>query len=142
MTAIRYLLGGLQEGPDSDKAAFASFVTELKQAFKPKGYLLSAAVSPSKTVIDAGYDVPVLAQNLDWIAVMTYDFRPVGQTNRPRGPLFYHPKDEVSFFNARRRARRKIIMGMPLYGQAFRLERESENGLNAKAPGPGEAGPY
>lgn len=33
-------------------------------------------------------------------------------------------------------------MGMPLYGQSFRLEKESEHGLNAKAPGPGEAGPY
>lgn len=31
---------------------------------------------------------------------------------------------------------------MPLYGQAFRLENETDNGLNAKAPGPGEAGPY
>lgn len=33
-------------------------------------------------------------------------------------------------------------MGMPLYGQSFRLETESENGLNAKAPGPGEAGEF
>lgn len=33
-------------------------------------------------------------------------------------------------------------MGMPLYGQSFRLEKESENGLNAKAPGPGEAGEF
>lgn len=33
-------------------------------------------------------------------------------------------------------------MGMPLYGQSFRLETEEENGLNAKAPGPGEAGEY
>lgn len=33
-------------------------------------------------------------------------------------------------------------MGMPLYGQSFRLEKESENGLNAKAPGGGEAGEF
>lgn len=38
--------------------------------------------------------------------------------------------------------RRKIIMGMPMYGQSFRLEKESEHGLNAKAPGPGEAGEF
>lgn len=43
-----------KKGPDSDKAAFAAFIKELHEAFKPKGLLLSAAVSPSKTVVDAG----------------------------------------------------------------------------------------
>jgi spore germination protein YaaH len=43
-----------KKGPDSDKAAFAAFVRELRAAFKPKGYLLTSAVSPSKVVIDAG----------------------------------------------------------------------------------------
>ena len=42
------------KGPDSDKAAFAALVRELREAFNPKGLLLSSAVSPSKTVIDAG----------------------------------------------------------------------------------------
>ncbi|XP_028131818.1 probable chitinase 10 [Diabrotica virgifera virgifera] len=141
-----------KKGPDSDKPAFAEFVKELKEAFKPKGYLLTAAVSPSKTVIDAGYDVPSIAENLDWVAVMTYDFH--GQWDKKTGhvaPLFYHPDDEVAFFNSNFSVhywisegvpRRKLIMGMPLYGQSFRLEKESENGLNANAPGPGEAGEY
>lgn len=43
-----------KKGPDSDKQAFAAFVRELRTAFRPKGYLLTAAVSPSKVVIDAG----------------------------------------------------------------------------------------
>ena len=42
------------KGPDSDKQAFASLVRELKQAFEPRGLLLSAAVSPNKKVIDLG----------------------------------------------------------------------------------------
>ncbi|ENN70443.1 hypothetical protein YQE_12947, partial [Dendroctonus ponderosae] len=141
-----------KKGPDSDKPSFSAFVKELKEAFEPKGYLLSAAVSPSKTVIDAGYDVPVLGKYLDWVAVMTYDFH--GQWDKQTGhvaPLFYHPEDEVEWFNSNFSLhywisegvpRRKIVMGMPLYGQAFRLENETDNGLNAKAPGPGEAGPY
>ncbi|CAG9819069.1 unnamed protein product [Phaedon cochleariae] len=140
------------KGPDSDKLAFADFVRELKAAFRPRGYLLSAAVSPSKTVIDAGYDVPALAENLDWVAVMTYDFH--GQWDKKTGhvaPLFYHPEDDVAFFNSNYSInywisegvpRRKIIMGMPLYGQSFRLEKEENHGLNAVAPGPGEAGEY
>lgn len=33
-------------------------------------------------------------------------------------------------------------MGMPLYGQSFQLEKEAHNGLNANAPGPGQAGEF
>jgi len=43
-----------KKGPASDKAAFATFVRELRAAFRPKGYMLTSAVSPSKVVIDAG----------------------------------------------------------------------------------------
>lgn len=33
-------------------------------------------------------------------------------------------------------------MGMPLYGQSFQLEKAAVNTLNAKAPGPGQAGEF
>jgi len=94
---------------------------ELKQAFKPHGYLLSAAVSPSKVVIDSGkyiylfnifaiilfnnkiilgYDVPILNQYLDWIGVMAYDYH--GQWDKKTGhvaPIYHHPEDDISYFN-------------------------------------------
>ena len=35
-------------GPQSDRAGYAAWVRELKEAFRPKGLLLSAAVSPNK----------------------------------------------------------------------------------------------
>ncbi|KAL3269272.1 hypothetical protein HHI36_008350 [Cryptolaemus montrouzieri] len=141
-----------KKGPDSDKPAFAAWVKELKDAFRPEGLLLSAAVSPSKLVVDAGYDVPSIGRDLDWVAVMTYDFH--GQWDKKTGhvaPLYYHPEDDVTYFNANYSInywiekgipRRKIIMGMPLYGQSFQLSNEHENGLNAMAPGPGQAGEF
>ena len=137
-------------GPDSDKPAFAALVRELKEAFRPYGYLLSAAVSPSKTVIDQGYDVPTMSQYLDWIAVMTYDYH--GQWDKKTGhvaPLFLHEEDDNDYFNTnytinywiRQGAdRRKIVLGIPLYGQSFTLADPSNNGLNAPAIGGGEAG--
>ena len=39
-----------------------------------KCLLLTVAVSLSKKVMDAGYDIPSIAGDLDWIAVMTYDY--------------------------------------------------------------------
>lgn len=33
-------------------------------------------------------------------------------------------------------------MGVPLYGQSFTLSDPKNNGLNARAPGPGQAGEY
>lgn len=89
------------KGPDSDKTGFSDLIRELSSVFKPKNLLLSAAVSPNKMVIDEGYDVPVLARYLDWIAVMTYDYH--GQWDKKTGhvaPLFYHPEDDVTYFNA------------------------------------------
>lgn len=94
---------------------------ELSNELKPRGLLLSAAVSPSKKVIDEGYDVPTLAKYLDWIAVMTYDFH--GQWDKKTGhvaPLYYHPQDDYYYFNAnysinywisKGAHRRNIVMG-------------------------------
>ena len=73
---------------------------ELKEAFDKKGYLLSAAVSPSKTIIDYAYDVQSLAQNLDWISVMTYDYHGYwdGKTGHV-SPMYKHPEDDFDYFN-------------------------------------------
>ena len=63
--------------------------------------LLSAAVSPSKTIMDVGYDVPAISQYLDWINVMTYDYH--GQWDKKTGhvaPHYAHPDDEFYYFNA------------------------------------------
>lgn len=141
-----------KKGFPDEKEGFAALVRELSNEFKPRGWLLSSAVSPSKKVIDAGYDVPTLAKYFDWIAVMTYDFH--GQWDKKTGhvaPLFYHPDDDVSYFNAnfsmnywieQGAPSRKLIMGMPLYGQSFTLSDAKSNGLNAHAPGPGTAGEF
>lgn len=76
-------------------------VKDLSEVFKPKGLLLSAAVSPSKRVVDAGYDVVSLAKYLDWISVMTYDYH--GQWDKKTGhvaPLYALPSDWEPTFNA------------------------------------------
>lgn len=122
------------------------------EEFKPRGWLLSAAVSPSKMVIDAGYDISKLAKYFDWISVMTYDFH--GNWDRQTGhvaPLYYYPGDKWDYFNSNFTINywinggapsRKIVMGVPCYGQSFVLSSAQNFGLNAPSYGPGEAGKY
>ncbi|XP_017081494.2 probable chitinase 10, partial [Drosophila eugracilis] len=140
------------KGFSEEKEGFTAWVRELSEAFRPRGLLLSAAVSPSKKIIDAGYDIPQLSYYFDWIAVMTYDFH--GQWDKKTGhvaPIYYHPDDDFEHFNAnfsinywieKGAPARKLVMGMPLYGQSFTLENASNSGLNAKAPSPGQAGEF
>lgn len=139
-------------GPESDRAAFTAWVRELRAEFTPRGLLLSAAVSPSKKVIDFAYDVASLSHDLDWIGVMTYDY--FGNWDKNTGhvaPLYAHSQVENTFFNANFTLNywmelgadpSKIIMGIPMYGQSFTLANPKENGLNAKARGPGQAGEF
>lgn len=89
------------KGFPDEKEGFTALVRELSQAFKPKNLLLSTAVTPSKKIIDAGYDVPELSKYFDWIAVMTYDFH--GQWDKKTGhvaPLYHHPDDDYDYFNS------------------------------------------
>ena len=83
---------------------------------------------------------------------MTYDYH--GQWDKKTGhlaPLYYYPGDDYDYFNANFSMRywiekgapsRKLVMGIPMYGQAFTVAQISNNGLNAPAPGPGQAGEY
>ena len=96
----KYSFDGLDldyEFPDSaDRDIFAAWVRELKAAFTPSGYELTAAVSASESKIrwlpklfglqmkwwwrhffklhSEGLDVPSISRDLDAIHVMAYDF--------------------------------------------------------------------
>jgi len=63
-----------KRGPKSDKKGFSDLLTELRVAFDREGFLLSAAVSPNKAVIDAGtqtkqYDITIMIA-IKYYAVM------------------------------------------------------------------------
>ena len=72
--------GGRSDSPGSpsDKKNFASLLHELRESFNnvntQRRLLLTAAVSAGKNTIDQAYDVTAMAQTLDFINVMTYDY--------------------------------------------------------------------
>ena len=70
-------VGGVQ----SDKPGFTALVRELRAAFDPKGWELTAAVSASASKVDAGYEVAELSQLLDAVHLMTYDLHGSWETS-------------------------------------------------------------
>ena len=67
-----YTNDGKYENPDNEN--FAILIKELYDAFQSKGYVLSAAVSSKKHIIDISYDIFTLSKYLNFINLITYDF--------------------------------------------------------------------
>ena len=109
-----------KKGPSNDKENFAALVRELSEEFKPRGLLLTAAVSPAKKVIDHGYDVPELNKYLDIINVMTYDY--YGHWDKKTGhvaPLYHHPDASNPTFSAVSYSKNDIVCIMILFRYKF-----------------------
>ncbi|KAM3840533.1 acidic mammalian chitinase-like [Vipera latastei] len=151
---------GTKGSPPEDKHLFTILTQELSAAFTRESeqtgnrrLLLSAAVSASKTTIDAAYEVPALGRNLDIINVMTYDFHgswdPVTGHNSPlyRGLVSYDPvpfyncEYAMTYWNDKGAPAEKLMMGYPAYGRTFRLS-TSDTNVGAPASGGGSPGVY
>jgi chitinase len=86
------------EKPVHEKSTFAQLVKELKTAFKPYGWELTAAGAHGKEAIDAGYDVPEISKYLDAIHLITYDTHgPWESVVGHHAPLYFSsPLDQVT----------------------------------------------
>ncbi|WP_309380989.1 glycoside hydrolase family 9 protein [Cerasicoccus frondis] len=121
---------------------------DAQSAIDGKTYLISAAVP-------AGYDkyeeinLDGLADELDWINAMTYDYHGRWVTNRTghNAPLFDNPASpDSSRYNASSTIQgyidagvpaSKINMGIPLYGYSWKGVPSTSNGLYQSATGVG-----
>ena len=79
---INYILntGGRADSPGhpADKTNFGILIRELRSAFdtveRERPLLITAAVSAGKETIDKAYPVTEMAEVLDFIGVMSYDY--------------------------------------------------------------------
>nr|ALM55738.1 chitinase [Sitophilus oryzae] len=139
----------------ADKENFATLIKELKAAFDPYGYLLTAAVSAAPTYIDTSYDVPVLSEYLDLINLMEYDFFGAwDDTTGHNAPLYsksiydgttyadYSVNASVYGWIERGASPSKLALGVPFYGRVFTLSSSSSTGVGAAVSGAGSSGPY
>ena len=75
-TNIFSYLGGRDDSPGrpEDKENHAQLLREMRVAFDQHNFILTAAVSAGFQTIDKAYDVPAMAESLDFINLMSYDF--------------------------------------------------------------------
>lgn len=139
-----------RNGSSVDKQNFVSLVKELKEAFIEPGYILTAAISANKEIIDAGYDIPEISKYLDHIHVMAYDYHGTWDMKvLPNSPLKSQNDLSVDVtikhLLDRGAPPSKLVLGLPMYGRTFILATKPsslESPINKQSSAEGFKGPY
>lgn len=111
---------------------------------RPKHYELSAFVPTAPAKIDAGFDVRRIMRDFDFVNLQGYDFHVSGEATTAQQSALY-AKDDFSVDQTvrewiRRGApARKLVMGMPFYGQGWTGVTGGGDGLGQPATAPAPA---
>ncbi|XP_078034878.1 endochitinase-like [Augochlora pura] len=143
-------------GKKADKNNYVELLKELKSAFSKHQWSLSAAVGAEQDSASKSYKIRKIAEQLDFINVMTYDFN--GYWNGYTGmnsPIYASERDahdsydwqlninaSIHYWLDQGAPAHKLILGVPFYGITFTLKDSSKHGLHAPTSGPGKKGPY
>ncbi|CAG9794339.1 unnamed protein product, partial [Diatraea saccharalis] len=147
-----------RDGRPEDKANYVELVKELSEAFKPKGYILTAALGAGKDTMDAAYDLAKLSRYLTLIHMMCYDYHGTWDgTVGANAPLkgindadVLNVEYTIKYMLSHGVSPYKLVMGLPMYGRTFILKdpavrniefgRTSVQAAGFKGPYTGEAG--
>ncbi|XP_020281146.1 acidic mammalian chitinase-like isoform X2 [Pseudomyrmex gracilis] len=139
-----------------EKIYFVQLLQELRKEFDRSGQqlLLTVAVAAPQAIIDQSYSVPEMAEHVDFINLMSYDYHfyvwyfPVTDLNAPLFPRCtetgYLSTLNVNFsahyWIAKGMPRDKIVIGIPAYGHSYKLDNPLNHNLQAPTNGFGELG--
>ena len=103
----------------SDQALLTNFMTQLRAAFQPRGWLVTQAVvartSDAPSYWGGAYDYVKLGELNDYVVVMAYDYNSSSAvTPGPSAPLWW--VNNVVSYSKNRIPRAKLLLGIPLYG--------------------------
>jgi chitinase len=124
------------EGPSINKD-YGVFIADLAKALKPKGKLLTAALSKGY----GGDKVPdSVFAHFDFVNIMAYDGAGYWDPNAPgQHSSFDFAKSNVTYWLDRGLPKAKAVLGVPFYGygfgEAFRKRDYSYSAILAEYPG-------
>lgn len=133
-----------------DKRNFAELVHEFRtqlDAFgreRRRSYELTAFVPAAPAKIDAGFDVRRIMRDLDFVTLQGYDFHVSGEKTTAQQSALYARGDfsvdgTVDSWLRRGAPARKLVVGMPFYGQGWTGVTGGGDGMGKPATGPAPA---
>merc|ERR1711892_138669 len=141
--------------PEHDKEDFTALIQEFGAALRAEGKLFPAAISPDYKRAGVGYDIPVMAEEFDFVNVMDYDYHGAFENFTGHNtPLFgrheeddpghgFNINDTINFYIENGMPKEKMNVGLATYGRGFTLPQGSdETGLYCPAVGGIPMGPY
>ncbi|XP_023943910.2 probable chitinase 2 [Bicyclus anynana] len=140
-------------GSPEDRNNYVAMVKELKEAFEPHGYILTAALGAGKETMDTAYDLARLSRYLDFLHMMCYDYHGtwdnlVGANAPLRGTTeadFLSVEYTIKYLLSHGVSPYKMVLGLPMYGRDFILSDPSVSSIvfgQTPAKNIGFAGPY
>lgn len=129
--------------PPGDKQKFTYLCQELMSAFVAEGkasgqprLLLTAAVAAGFATIDKAYEVDRIANHLDFINLMAYDFHGdwdtvTGHHTAMEGGDKLTVRFAVSYLIEKGMPTGKIVLGLGTFGRSFTLKNPANHGLGA-----------
>lgn len=133
-----------------DKQNFTALVREFRtqlDALGKKGrkhYELTAFVPTAPAKIDAGFEVRKIMRDLDFVNLQGYDFHVSGEKTTAQQSALYARGDfsvdqTVRDWQRRGAPARKLVMGMPFYGQGWTGVTGGGDGMGRPATAPAPA---
>ncbi|OAR24608.1 glycosyl hydrolase [Streptomyces sp. ERV7] len=107
-------------------------------------YELSAFVPTAPAKIDAGFEVPKIMRDFDFVNLQGYDFHVSGEATTNQQSALYARGDfsvdaTVDAWLRRGAPARKLVVGIPFYGQGWTGVTGGGDGLHQPAAGPAAA---
>ncbi|XP_034950235.1 chitinase-3-like protein 2 [Chelonus insularis] len=135
---------------------YVQLLQELKKEFVRSGrdLILSAAVGAPAAIIDASYHVPEIAEHVDFINIMAYDYHyyvwylPVTGLNAPLYPgrqetgylATLNVNYSAMYWVSKGMPKEKIVIGIPTYGHSYQLYNSLNHEIMAPVKGFGRLG--
>ncbi|XP_072396372.1 chitotriosidase-1-like [Diabrotica undecimpunctata] len=130
--------GGIKE----DGENFISLLQDLKSRFKKYELKLSIAVSIDVDLINTAYLVPKLADLVDNVNVMAYDYVTSNSNVTGLSSPLSKIKETIARWLQAGLPSKKLFLGIPAYAKTFILADKENTGIGAPVTGEGDPGEY
>ena len=107
-----------------DRGAFLVFLRDLRRSLAPEK-ILSVAVPAKRMYVDDAYDYELIAKIADRILVMAYDQH--WSKSKPGPVASLNWCKEVADYASKNIPKKKLIMGLPLYGREWETDGPSRS---------------